>query len=146
MPPRILVVDDHPIVRQALRALLEWEGLDVVGEARDGAEALRLAWELCADVVVLDVTRPVSICLDAAREIVRTVPLKGVILVAFEDYLVARALQAGVRGYVLKTRVVEELPLAIRTVARGEIYVSPVISPAVVEAGLTAIAHLPSGT
>ena len=128
MSPRILLVDEHPTVRQALRGLLESEGLDVVGEARDGAEVPGLARELCADVVVLDVTRPVSRCLDAAREIVRTVPLKGVILVAFEDYLVAQALQAGVRGYVLKSRVVEELPLAIRAVARGEIYVSPDIS------------------
>ena len=139
MEPRILLVDEYPTVRQALRGLLKWEGLEVVGEARDGAEALRLAWDLCADVIVLAVTRPTSICLDAAREIVRTVPLKGVILVAFEDYLVAQALQAGVRGYVLKSRVVEELPLAIREVARGAIYVSPDISPASLPACPTGI-------
>jgi DNA-binding NarL/FixJ family response regulator len=146
MSPRILLVDEHPNVRQALRGLLAWEGLDVVGEARYGAEALRLVWELCADVIVLNITRPISLCLDAAREIVRTAPLKGMILVAFEDYLVDRAFQAGVRGYVLTTRVVEELPLAIRAVARGEIYVSPDIPPAIGEGCLTAIAHLPAGT
>jgi DNA-binding NarL/FixJ family response regulator len=145
MSPRILLVDEHPTVRQALRGLLEWEGLDVVGEARDGAEALRLVWELRADVIVLNITRPISLCLDAAREIVRTAPLRGMILVAFEDYLVDRAFQAGVRGYVLTTRVVEELPLAIRAVARGEIYVSPGIPPTIGEGCLTAIAHLPAG-
>jgi DNA-binding NarL/FixJ family response regulator len=118
---------------------LESEGLDVVGEARDGAEVPGLARELCADVVVLDVTRPVSRCLDAAREIIRAVPLKGVILVAFEDYLVAPALQAGVRGYVLKTRVVEELSLAVREVARGAIYVSPDIPSASLPACPTGI-------
>jgi DNA-binding NarL/FixJ family response regulator len=138
MPPRIFLIDDHPIVRQALRRLLEQEGLDVVGEACVGAEASRLVWELRADVVVLDVARPVSRCLDAAREIVRTVPLKGVILVAFEEYLVPRAFQAGVRGYVLKTRVVEDLPPAIRAVAQGSIYLSPGIPSAIVELCLTA--------
>jgi DNA-binding NarL/FixJ family response regulator len=146
MTPRILLVDDHPIVRQALRRLLEQDGLEVVGEACDGAEAHRLAWEVCADVVVFDVTRPVSRCLDAAREIVRTVPLKGVILVAFEEYLVARAFQAGVRGYVLKTRVVEDLPLAIRAVARGSIYLSPGVPSAIVELCLTAATDLSPAT
>jgi len=99
--------------------------VDVIGEARDAAEALRLAGELCPDVVVLDVARPVAHCLSAAREIVRSVPLKGMILLAFEDYLVAEAFQAGIRGYVLKARVVEDLPPAIHEVARGSIYLSP---------------------
>ena len=138
MAPRILLVDNHTIVRQALRRLLEQNGLDVVGEARDAAEALRRAGELCPDVVVLDVARPVARCLSAAREIIRSVPLKGMILVAFEDYLVAEAFRAGIRGYVLKDRVAEDLPMAIQEVAGGGIYLSPGMPSAVVELRPTA--------
>lgn len=146
MSPRVLVVDDHPIIRQALRKLLEQNGLDVVGEAWDGAEALRLTRELCADVVVLGFTRPLASCLSVAGEILRTEPRTGVILVAFEDYLVARAFQAGIRGYVLKTRVVEDLPRAIRAVARGSIYRSPGIPSDILEGGPTTVDHLPART
>jgi len=125
MSPRILVVDGHPAKGQALRSLLKWEGLQVVGVAADTTAALWLADELAPDVVVVSLTRPLSRCFDTVREIARAVPPRGVILVAFEDYLVARAVQAGVRGYVLSTRVAEELPTAIRTVGGGGIYVSP---------------------
>ena len=138
MATRVFLVDDHPIVRQALRRLLEQNGLDVVGEARDAAEGLRLAGELCPDVVVLDVARPVARCLSAAREIIRSVPLKGMILVAFEDYLVAEAFRAGIRGYVLKDRVAEDLPMAIQEVAGRGIYLSPGLPSAVVELHPTA--------
>ena len=125
MSPRILVVDGHPAKGQAIRSLLKWEGLPVVGVAADTTGALWLAHELSPDVVVVSVTRPLALCFDTVREIARAVPPRGVILVAFEGYLVARAFQAGVRGYVLSTRVVEELPTAIRTVGGGGIYVSP---------------------
>ena len=130
MLPRILVVDGHPAKGQALRSLLKWEGLQVVGLAADGAAALQLAHELCADVVVLSLTRPLVPCFDTARALARAVPPRGVILVAFEDYLVEPAFQAGIRGYVLSTRVVEELPTAIRTVGRGGRYRSPTIPAA----------------
>ena len=143
MSHRVLLVDDHPTVRQALRRFLEWEGLEVVGDAWDSAEVLRLAWERRAEVVILDCSLPLASCFDLAREIVRTLPVKGVILVTFEDYLVARALQAGIRGYVLKARVVEELPSAIQQVAQGAIYVSPGIAPAIVESCVTATNRRP---
>ena len=138
MATRVFLVDDHPIIRQALRRLLEQNGLNVVGDAADAAEALRRAGELCPDVVVLDVARPVARCLSAAREIVRSVPLKGMILVAFEDYLVAEAFQAGMRGYVLKARIAEDLPTAIQEVASGNKYLSPGIPWATVEVCLAA--------
>ena len=138
MATRIFLVDDHPIVLQALRRLLEQNGLDVVGEARDAEEALPLTGEARPDVVVLDVARPVARCLSAAREIVRSVPLKGMILVAFEDYLVAEAFQAGMRGYVLKARIAEDLPTAIQEVASGNKYLSPGIPWATVEVCLAA--------
>jgi DNA-binding NarL/FixJ family response regulator len=133
MAPRILLVDDHLIVRRALRMLLGQRGLDVVGEARDADEALCRARDLHPDVVVVDVARPVAHCLSAAREIVRTMPLTGVIFVAFEDYLVAHAFQAGVRGYVLKSSVAEDLPEAIQHVASGRTYLSPGLPPGVVQ-------------
>jgi DNA-binding NarL/FixJ family response regulator len=78
----------------------------------------------------------------ATREVVRSVPLNGMIFLAFEDCLVAEAFQAGIRGYVLKARVAEDLPLAIQEVARGRIYFGPGIPSAVVEASLAAIPDL----
>ena len=102
MSPRILVVDGHPVQGQLVRSLLKWVGLQVVGLAADGAAALRLAHELYADVVVLSLTRPLVRCFDTARALARAVPPRGVILVAFEDYLVEPAFQAGIRGYVLQ--------------------------------------------
>jgi DNA-binding NarL/FixJ family response regulator len=133
MPLRILLVDDHPVVRHALRRLLEHHGLDVVGETADDAEASRLASELRVDIIVMDVTTSISRWLAAAAEIVLTMPLKGIILVTSEDYLVSRAFQAGIRGYVLKKQAVDDLPLAIRTVAGGNLYLSPGIPSAVVQ-------------
>ena len=135
MAPRILVVDGHPVQGHTVRSLLKWVGLHVVGLAADGAAALRLAHELCADVVVLSLTRPLVPCFDTARALARAVPPRGVILVAFEDYLVEPAFQAGIRGYVLSTRVAEELPTAIRTVGSGGLYLSPDIPAALLVPG-----------
>ena len=135
MSPRILVVDGHPVQGQTLRSLLKGVGLQVVGLAADGAAALRLAHELCADVVVLSLTRPLVPCFDTARALARAVPPRGVILVAFEDYFVEPAYQAGIRGYVLSTRVAEELPVAIRTVGSGGLYLSPDIPAALLVPG-----------
>ena len=136
MSPRVLVVEDHPVIRQVLRRLLESKGLEVVGETRKGAEPHDLAGTLCPDVVVLGVTRPFADCLSVAREILRAAPETEVILVAFEDYFVAPAFEAGIRGYVLKTRIVEELPQAIQKVAGGSIYISPEIRATLVKACL----------
>jgi DNA-binding NarL/FixJ family response regulator len=146
MSVRVLLVDDQPMIRQGIRRLVEQDGLHVVGETQDGAEAHLLAAELGADVVVLGLMRPLEDFLFVAGEIHRAAPRAGMILVAFEDYLVVRAFQAGIRGYVLRTRVVEELPLAIHAVAAGKIYVSPSISPTVAEVPLATIDHRPSGT
>jgi two-component system response regulator DesR len=108
---------------------LTWEGFQV-DLAADGAVALRRAHELCADVVVLSLTRPLVRCFDTARELARAVPPLGVILLAFEEYLVEPAFQAGIRGYVLSTRLAEELATAIRTVGSGGRYLSPDIPAA----------------
>jgi DNA-binding NarL/FixJ family response regulator len=133
---QILLADDHLIVRQGLKALLEREGLEVVGEAPDGLEAVRLARDLHPDVAVLDIGMPLMNGLDAAREILRGSPRTKAILLTMhaEDHYVLEALRAGVTGYVLKTKAAGDLVAAIREVAGGAIYLSPGVSRAVVQA------------
>jgi DNA-binding NarL/FixJ family response regulator len=138
MLQRIIVADDHLIVRQGLRSILEKESCTVVGEAGDGREAVRLAQELSPDVAVLDLSMPLLNGLDAAREIIKVSPQTKVILLTMhtEDPYVMEALRAGVRGYLLKTQAAQDLVQAIREVSRGSMYLSPGISRAVVEAYL----------
>jgi DNA-binding NarL/FixJ family response regulator len=135
---RILLADDHQIVRQGLKSLLESEGFDVVGEAEDGREAVRLAQDLSPDVAILDFTMPQLNGLDAAREILRTSPRMGLILLTMhtEDNRVVRAIRAGIRAYVLKTQAADELVQAIREVSRGGTFLSPAVSHVVVNAYL----------
>src|SRR5713226_5221532 len=121
MPIAILLADDHPVVRQGLKALLERDELDVVGEVSDGQEAVRLARELRPDIAVLDFAMPLLNGLDAAREIVHASPrTKTILLTVHADaHYVLEALRAGVKGYVLKTQAAADLLRAIRDVARG---------------------------
>lgn len=135
---RILLADDHTIFRQGVRALLEREGFRVDGEAADGREATQIAAEVTPDVAILDVAMPLLNGLDAAQAIARVSPATRSILLTMhtEDPYVTRALQAGIRGYVLKSQATEDLVLAIREVSRGGIYLSPGVSRTVVEAYL----------
>lgn len=138
---RVLLADDHHLVRQALRALLEKaDGIEVVGEAENGREAAKLAQRLRPDVAVLDVAMPVLNGIQAAERIRRLrVPTRVVILSMHKDEaLVRRALRSGAHGYLLKSAVSEELLLAVRAAVRDEIYLSPSISRKVVEDSLTA--------
>ena len=138
MPIQVLLADDHLIVRQGLKALLEREGFTVVGEAVDGHEAVRLAQALHPDVAVLDLAMPLLNGLDTAREILRISPRTRTILLTMhpEDHYIFEALRAGIEGYVLKTQAAEDLVRAIREVFRGMIYLSPGVSRAVVQAYL----------
>src|SRR5256712_9012502 len=106
MSLRVRLADDHVIVRQGLRALLDRERLEVGGEASDGREAVRLAMTLRPEVAVLDLAMPLLNGMDAAREILKTDPRTKVILLTMhmEDRYVLEALRAGVSGYVVKTR------------------------------------------
>ncbi|HYY73213.1 MAG TPA: response regulator transcription factor [Solirubrobacterales bacterium] len=136
MPISVLLADDHLIICQSLKATLEREGFQVVGEAADGREAVRLARELHPDAAVLDVSMPLLNGLDAAREIHETCARTRTILLTVhaEEPYVLQALQVGVRGYVLKSQAVNDLVRALQEVCRGAIYLSPGVSAALVEA------------
>lgn len=135
---RIVLADDHPMFREGLHALLEREGFEVVGEASDGRDAVRLVRELNPDVVVLDLAMPNLNGVGAAREIHRRAPRTHTILLTMfeDDAYVLEALQAGIRGYVLKSQAAEDLVAAVREVLRGSVYLSPGISRTVVDAYL----------
>ena len=139
MTIRVVLADDHQLVRQGLKALLEREGFQVAGEASDGQEALRLVPNVCPDVAILDISMPILNGLDAARELKKSSPRTKTILLTQhdEDQYVTEALRAGVRGYVLKNQAATDLVHAIQQVCRGEIYLSPSISRTVVEAFLS---------
>ncbi|HKB26074.1 MAG TPA: response regulator transcription factor [Methylomirabilota bacterium] len=138
MPNRVLLADDHVIVRQALGALLEREGFEVVGAVGDGQEALRVARERQPDVAILDFSMPLLNGLDAAREILHACPRTRAILLTMhtDDHRVLEALRAGVRGYVVKSQAAADLIRAIHEVLRGATYLSPGISETVVQAYL----------
>lgn len=138
MPIQVLLADDHAIVREGFKALLEREGLQVVGEASDGREAVGLAHTLRPDVAVLDLSMPLMNGLQAAQEILHTSPRTRTILLTMyiEDQYVLEAMRAGIRGYVVKRQAAMDLVQAIREVANGAIYLSPSVSQAVVHAYL----------
>ena len=139
MPTRVLLADDHSLIRQALRTLLERQGFQVVSEASNGQEALRSMEKTQPDVAILDIGMPVLNGVDAARELVKSSPKTKVILLTQhdEDQYVMEALRVGVRGYVLKSQAAEDLVHAIQEVCRGSVYLSPNISSVVVDAYLS---------
>jgi len=133
---RVLLADDHGIVRRGLRSLLESEpGVTVLGEAADGHEALRLAKELHPDIVILDIGMPLLNGIDVAARLQKMDrPPRTVILSMHSDesYII-RALAAGARAYLLKDATDEDLIPAIRAVAAGRPYFSPAVTAVLVE-------------
>jgi two-component system response regulator NreC len=136
MPTRIVLADDHVLIRQSLKSLLEREGFQVVAEGSDGQEAVHHAESLQPEIVVMDISMPILNGLNAAREMSRTCPKTRIILLTQHDegQYVSEALDAGVKGYVLKNQVASDLLLAIRQVSRGQVYLSPGVSRAVMDA------------
>jgi DNA-binding NarL/FixJ family response regulator len=127
----ILLVDDHAVVRQGLRALLEAEGdLSVVGEAENGREAVLLATKTLPDVVLMDVAMPGMNGLEATRQIVKKVPTTRVLVLTSygEDDNVAQLMEAGATGYLVKQTAAADLLKAIRQVRDGKAFFSPGIA------------------
>jgi two-component system, NarL family, response regulator NreC len=126
----IILAEDHTIVLEGLRALLEKEGFDVVGVAEDGRSAVDLARRFRPDIAILDIAMPALNGIDGAREISRVSPdTRTIILTVHEEkQYVVEALRAGVSGYLLKTKAASDLVQAIKEVSRGAIYISPGLS------------------
>jgi two-component system response regulator NreC len=135
---RVLIAEDHVVVRQGLKALLEREKFEVGAEASDGREATRLTRELLPDVAILDLAMPQLNGIDATRAIRESCPqVRTIALTMYvEDQYVLAALHAGFHGYVLKSQAASHLVRAIQEVCRGEIYLSPAVSRVVVDAYL----------
>ena|ERR1051326_2435608 len=124
---RILLAEDHALVRTGVRALLEAARMQVVGEAADGFEAVRMAAETSPDLILLDVAMPRLNGIQAAREIIAANPNQRILMLTMhsDDQYVYEALKAGVAGYVLKDAAFAELVSAIKTVLSGRTYLSP---------------------
>lgn len=136
MAIKVFLADDHKLVREGIRALLERKGIQVVGEADEGQAAVEQIAALAPDIAVLDVAMPVLNGIEAAQSLQRAAPkVKTIILTRHEDdqYVIA-ALRARVSGYVLKTQAATDLVQAIQHVMEGRRYLSPGVSNAVVDA------------
>jgi DNA-binding NarL/FixJ family response regulator len=134
---RVLIADDHQMMRKGLRAVLEKSpDAEVVGEAGDGRTAVQAVHDLHPDVVVLDISMPGLNGIEAARQIREESPKTKVIALSMhaDHRYVTRMLQAGASGYLVKDCAVEELLGAIRSVAAGMVYLSPTVAAAVVQA------------
>jgi DNA-binding NarL/FixJ family response regulator len=135
-PYRIVIVEDHTILREGLRALLSTEPqFDVVGEAADGRAAMRLCEDLVPDLVLMDLSMPRMHGFEAIKEIKRQSPEVKIIALTVhktDEYILA-TLQAGADGYVLKDATHSELVMAIGNVLKGKRYLSPGISEKVIE-------------
>ncbi len=132
---RVLLAEDHTIVRKGLRALLEGQaGIEVIAEAEDGNQAVRLAEQLGPDVVLMDFSMPVLNGLEATRQITERVPETRVLVLTRhtnQEY-VDRILEAGASGYMVKKSAPEELVIAIQAVHRGDSYLDPAISTTII--------------
>src|SRR5688572_11447585 len=133
---RILIADDHGIVRTGLRLQLERnENFEVIGEAADGRDAVRLAEELVPDIVIMDIAMPNLNGIQAAAQIVKGRPATGVIMLSMhsDEAYITRTLAAGAKGYLLKENAEVDLYRAIEVVAQGKPFFSPAIANTLLE-------------
>ncbi|MGH9868502.1 MAG: response regulator [Candidatus Polarisedimenticolia bacterium] len=127
---RIVLAEDHTIVLEGLRAILEKEGFQIVGEAHDGQAAVELVGRLKPDIAILDIAMPTLNGVDAARQIARiSADTRTILLTVHEEnQYVIEALRAGVNGYIVKTKAARDLVQAIKEVSNGALYLSPGLS------------------
>jgi DNA-binding NarL/FixJ family response regulator len=133
---RVLLADDHTLVRAGIRSLLETiEGVEVVAESGDGLDALEMIGKHRPDVALLDIGMPGLNGIEVARQSAKASPRTKVVILSMHDdkIHVRQAIRAGASGYILKGAAVAELPLAIRAVMSGETYLTPKVSRHVVE-------------
>jgi two-component system response regulator NreC len=134
MPIRILIVDDHGVLRAGLRALLSGEhDLEVVGEADHGTDAVKIAAEFNPDIILLDLSMPPGPSgIEVTKQLKQKLPHVRVLILTVheEETLLQEAIRAGASGYILKKAVESELIDAIRAVSRGEVYVHPAMTRA----------------
>ena len=133
---RILLADDHAVVRQGFKMILGAEAdMEIVGEAGTGREAIELAESLKPDVVVMDIAMPELNGIEATRQVTSAVPHTRVIALSMhkDSVYVREVLRAGARGYLLKDSGANDLVTAVRAVAKGEGYLSPAVSDAVLD-------------
>jgi two-component system response regulator NreC len=141
---KILLADDHNVLRKGLRRILEEQSdLEVVGEASDGREAVSLTASLHPDVVVMDIGMPLMNGLEATRQILQRNPKLNVLILSMysdENYVV-QVLRAGARGYLLKDTAEEDLIHAVRAVAQGQPFFSPKIAQLLLGEGMQKMRH-----
>jgi DNA-binding NarL/FixJ family response regulator len=128
---KVLLVDDHTVVRQGLRALLAVEGdIEIVGEAENGRQAIQMVKKLLPDVVLMDIAMPVLNGLEATRQITRALPLTKVLILSSysDDAYVQQMTEAGAAGYVIKQSAADDLLKAIREAKKGNAFFSPTIA------------------
>jgi DNA-binding NarL/FixJ family response regulator len=138
MPTRVLIVDDHPVVRSGLRALLtEADGFVAVGEAQDGVAALAATRQMRPDVVLMDLTMPKMSGVEAIKRLMAWPETTGVAVLVLtmsdDDASLDAAIRAGARGYLLKDAGADEVLAAVRAVARGEVVFGRGVAPAVLD-------------
>ncbi|MHC4662671.1 MAG: response regulator [Planctomycetota bacterium] len=149
MSKRVLLADDHTIVRAGLRNLLERQaGVEVVGEAENGREAVKLAGELNPDVIVMDISMPELSGIEATRQIINAAPSAKVLVLSVhsDKRFVANALAVGASGYLLKNCAIDELMLAIQTVCENQTYLSPKMADVLVKDYVKQLTEADSGT
>jgi DNA-binding NarL/FixJ family response regulator len=130
MLPRLLLADDHQMLRQGLRRSMEDEGFEVVGEASDGAEAVRMACDLRPDVVLMDVSMPEIDGVEATRQIRAALSQARIIMLTMhaDQDVIQRAINAGASGYLVKDCSIDEVVAVVRQVASGEIALLPTVA------------------